>query len=78
MSISETLEMIRLLGDSGGWYENEKRDALGLRPLKELAGVRMQSLNYVDVSIAQQYQTGTNKTDTGDEINGGVTDDNTE
>ena len=78
MSISETLEMIRLLGDSGGLYENEKRVALGLRPLKELAGVRMQSLNYVDVSIAQQYQTGENKTDTDEEINGGVTDDKTE
>ena len=78
MSISETLEMIRLLGDSGGLYENEKRVALGLRPLKELAGVRMQSLNYVDVNIAQQYQTGENKTDTGEEINGGATDDNTE
>lgn len=76
MSISETLEMIRLLGDSGGLYENEKRVALGLRPLKELEGVRMQSLNYVSVDLAAQYQTGGNKTD--DEINGGVTDDNTE
>lgn len=78
MSISETLEMIRLLGDSGGLYENEKRVALGLRPLKELEGVRMQSLNYVNVNIAQQYQTGANKSDTGDEMNGGVTDDKTE
>ena len=78
MSISETLEMIRLLGDSGGLYENEKRVALGLRPLRELEGVRMQSLNYVDVSIAQQYQTGANKTDTGEEMNGGMTDDTTE
>ena len=76
MSISETLEMIRLLGDSGGLYENEKRIALGMRPLKELEGVRMQSLNYVSVDLAAQYQTGRNKTD--DEINGGVTDDNTE
>ena len=78
MSISETLEMIRLLGDSGGLYENEKRIALGMRPLKELEGVRMQSLNYVSVDLAAQYQTGENKTDTGEEINGGVTDDNTE
>ena len=54
MSISETLEMIRLLGDSGGLYENEKRVALGLRPLKELEGVRMQSLNYVSVDLAAQ------------------------
>ena len=36
----------------------------------------MQSLNYVSVDLAAQYQTGRNKTD--DEINGGVTDDNTE
>lgn len=71
MSISETLEMIRLLGDSGGLYENEKRVALGMRPLKELEGVRMQSLNYVSVDLAAQYQTGANKSDTGDE-NGGV------
>ena len=60
MSMSETLEMVRLLGDSGSLYENEKRVAFGLMPLKELEGKRMQSLNYVDASIAQQYQTGTN------------------
>lgn len=66
MSISETLEMIRLLGDSGGLYENEKRVALGMRPLKQLEGVRMQSLNYVSVDLAAQYQTGTNNE------NGGV------
>ena len=63
MSVSQTLEMIRLLGDSGALYENEKRVALGLRPLAELEGVRKQSLNYVDVEIANQYQ-----------VNGGVTD----
>lgn len=60
MSVSQTLEMIRLLGDSGALYENEKRVALGLRPLTELSGVRMQSLNYVNVEIANQYQTGNN------------------
>ena len=27
-----------------------------MRPLPELAGVRKQSLNYVDTSIAEQYQ----------------------
>lgn len=56
MSVQQTLEMIRLLGDSGALYENEKRTALGLRPRAELAGVRMQSLNYVDVNIASEYQ----------------------
>ena len=58
MSATETLEMIRLLGDSGSLYENEKRVALGLQPLEELDGVRMQSLNYVDVDLAKTYQTG--------------------
>lgn len=59
MSMSQTLEMVRLLGDSGALYENEKRIAFGLRPLKELEGVRMQSLNYVDVKNAAKYQIGT-------------------
>lgn len=56
MSVSQTLEMIRLLGDSGALFENEKRVALGLRALPELVGVRKQSLNYVDVDIANNYQ----------------------
>lgn len=56
MSVSETLEMIRLLGDSGALYENEKRVALGLKPLPELEGIRKASLNYVDADIANEYQ----------------------
>ena len=58
MNITQTLEMIRLLGDSGALFENEKRTALGLRPLAELEGVRKMSLNYIDVDKANQYQTG--------------------
>lgn len=58
MSVDQTLEMVRLLGDSGSLYENEKRIAFGLRPLPELEGVRMQSLNYVNTNIASQYQVG--------------------
>ena len=58
MSIDQTLEMIRLLGDSGALYENEKRTALGLKPLAELEGVRKMSLNYVDVKDAHKYQVG--------------------
>lgn len=65
MSVDQTLEMVRLLGDSGSIYENEKRVAFGLRPLPELEGVRMQSLNYVNVDIASQYQVGQNKSDEG-------------
>lgn len=57
MSVDQTLEMIRLLGDSGGLFENEKRVSLGLKPLPELEGVRMQSLNYVNVDFAKEYQT---------------------
>lgn len=67
MSIDQTIEMVRLLGDSGSLYENEKRVAFGMRPLPELAGVRMQSLNYVDVNFARQYQTGTQNTKPGGE-----------
>ena len=69
MSVDQTLEMIRLLGDSGALYENEKRTAFGLRPLPELEGVRMMSLNYVNVNLAAQYQTGEQSND-----NGGVED----
>lgn len=58
MSVDQTLEMVRLLGDSGSLYENEKRIAFGLRPLPDLEGKRMQSLNYVDVNIADKYQIG--------------------
>lgn len=58
MTIDQKLEMIRLLGDAGAMYENEKRIAFGLMPLPELKGIRMQSLNYVNVEIAGQYQIG--------------------
>lgn len=63
MSTSQTLEMIRLLGDSGSLYENEKRAAFGMRPLPELVGKRMQSLNYVDANIAKDYQMGGDNND---------------
>lgn len=56
LSVQETLDMVRMLGDSGTIYENEKRVAFGLMPLPELEGVRMQSLNYVNVEHAAQYQ----------------------
>lgn len=56
MSTSEILEAIRLLGDSGTIYENEKRHFLGLSPLPELENVRMQSLNYVNSNIADHVQ----------------------
>ena len=63
MSTDQTLEMVRLLGDSGTLYENEKRVAFGMRPLPELVGKRMQSLNYVDVGFAKDYQMGGDNND---------------
>lgn len=70
MTTEQTLEMVRLLGDSGTIYENEKRVAFGLRPLPELEGVRMQSLNYVNVEYAKEYQTGGSQNqDSGDNQN---------
>lgn len=63
MSVDQTLEMIRLLGDSGALFENEKRVAFGMRPLPELEGIRMMSLNYVNVEDAKKYQTGQSESD---------------
>ena len=56
MSMGQTLEMVAQLGASGTLYENEKRTAFGLKPLKELEGVRMQSLNYINAQDAAAYQ----------------------
>lgn len=75
MSTDQTLEMVRLLGDSGSLYENEKRVAFGLQPLPELVGVRMQSLNYVSVDIAKNYQMDSNK-DNSDSGEQNATDEN--
>lgn len=58
MTVSQTLEMINILSPTGGLYENEKRVALGLPPLKELEGKRYMSLNWIDAENAAQYQTG--------------------
>lgn len=58
MSVDQTLQMVTLLSNTGALYENEKRVAFGLRPLAELEGKRFMSLNWVDVDIAKQYQTG--------------------
>ena len=58
MTVSQTLEMINILAPTGSMFENEKRVALGLRPLPELEGKRYMSLNWVDVDVANQYQLG--------------------
>ncbi len=54
----QAIEVIKWLGQSGTLYENEKRAILGLKPIKELEGVRMQSLNYINVKDANKYQNG--------------------
>ena len=58
MTVSQTLEMINILSPTGALFENEKRVALGLRPLPELEGKRLMSLNWVDADKANQYQMG--------------------
>ena len=60
MTVSQTLEMINILSPTGGLFENEKRVALGLRPLPELKGKRYMSLNWIDANNADQYQVGKN------------------
>ena len=58
MTMEQTLEMIKELSPTGGLFENEKRTALGLRPLPELAGKRYMSLNWIDANNAAEYQVG--------------------
>lgn len=58
MTVEQTLDMIKELSPTGGLFENEKRVALGLRPLPELAGKRYMSLNWIDANNAAQYQVG--------------------
>ncbi|MBO7339624.1 MAG: phage portal protein [Lachnospiraceae bacterium] len=58
MSMSQTLEMIKILSPTGALFENEKRVALGLAPLPELAGMRFMSLNWIDANNANAYQVG--------------------
>lgn len=60
MTVTQTLEMIDILSPTGGLFENEKRVALGLRPLPELEGKRYMSLNWIEADKAAQYQTGKN------------------
>ena len=67
MSMDQTLEMINILSPTGALYENEKRTALGLRPMMELEGKRYMSLNWVEADKAAQYQLGKVNVDVVDE-----------
>ena len=58
--MAQTLEMINILAPTGALYENEKRIALGLKPLPELEGQRFMSLNWINAKYADQYQAGAN------------------
>lgn len=60
LSVAQTIEMIKELSPTGALYENEKRTALGLRPLPELEGKRYMSLNWVNADRAEEYQLGDN------------------
>lgn len=68
MTVSQTLDMIKELSPTGGLYENEKRTALGLRPLPELEGKRYMSLNWIDANNADAYQVGKENVDVVDEV----------
>lgn len=70
MSTAQKLELVRLLGDSGALFENEKRRIFGMQPLPELVGRRVQSLNYVDTSIAANYQLDEKKKEDGNDAQG--------
>lgn len=61
MTVEQTLEMIKELSPTGCLFENEKRVALGLKPLPELAGKRYMSLNWIDANNASAYQVGKNE-----------------
>lgn len=67
MSTSQKLEMVRELAPAGTMYENEKRRIFGMRPLPELVGVRMQSLNWIDQTHAADYQLQNQKTKEADD-----------
>ena len=65
--MEQTLRMIEILSPTGGLFENEKRTALGLRPMPELEGKRYMSLNWIDAANADQYQVGKVNVDVVDE-----------
>ena len=58
MTTDQKINFFRDLKDLGGCYVNEYRTAFGMRPLPELEGVRMQSLNFVNAQYAKEYQVG--------------------
>lgn len=60
MSTEQKLTLFTQLSNMGGCYVNEMRTAFGMRPISDLQGVRMMSLNYINADDAQKYQVGKN------------------
>ena len=69
LSTGQKLELANFLGARGSCYENEYRGWFGLRPMPELVGKRMMSLNYIDVNDASRYQVGNGADDKNKEDN---------
>lgn len=68
MTVDQTIEMVKILANTGAIFENEKRVALGLRPLPELEGKRYMSLNWIDSNQEAAYRASGNvKTEVIDE-----------
>lgn len=66
LNTEQKLTLFKDLSAQGGVYVNEYRQAFGMRPINELQGVRMMSLNYINADDAQKYQVG-KQTNGGDE-----------
>ena len=67
MTITQKIEMLKLMVPTGTVSENEKRTIFGLRPDPELVGKRYMSLNWIDANNASQYQVGKVNVDVVDE-----------
>lgn len=65
MSVEQKINMVKELAPTGGLMENEKRVMFGLKPLAELEGKRYMSLNWIDATKANEYQTGQPDNNTG-------------
>lgn len=70
MNTDQKLNLFNTLGNIGGCYVNEMRTAFGMRPIDELQGVRMQSLNFVNSEYAKEYQTGNKENNTNNNTGG--------
>ena len=67
MTMSQKIELVKLLSPTGAMYENEKRTIFGFRPLEELEDKRYMSLNWIDTKDASKYQIGKVNVDVIDE-----------